>query len=310
MSETRQPPQVAVIIPCYNHARTLPATVASVVGQTYPSWEIIIIDDGSADGSAQVAEQLIERFSTRCIRLIQQPNGGQGAARNRGIAATSAPYILPLDADDLIDAHTLERMVALIEADSTCGFVTANARFFGEETGIWSGGEPSLERMRFDCRTTISALFRRQAWAAVCGFDEDRAAQGYEDWDFWLRLIEGGWHGTHLPAMLIWYRRSASGQLTRATREDLRFRAQMVHRHPTLYPPAFRPWAMAVLGGWPSHSAARWWGWYAWYSALVGRHAPHELPKTLLRPAFKAIGPHAQMYARRLAQAIGVSRRA
>lgn len=309
MSETRQP-QVAVVIPCYNHARYLPATVASVIGQTYTSWEIIIVDDGSIDDSAQVAQRLIERFATRPIRLIRQPNSGQGAARNQGIAATSAPYILPLDADDLIDARLIETMIATIEGSGTCGFVTADVHFFGEETGTWSGGEPTLDRMIFDCRTVLTTMFRRAAWQQAGGFDERRLLQGYEDWDFWLRLLERGWVGAHVPQALIWYRRSARGQLSKAIREDLRFRAQFVAFHPAIYPEAFQPWAQAVLGGWAQHSAMTWWIWYGWYAALVGHHAPHELPKTLLRPAFKAIGPRTQMYARRVAQALGISRRA
>src|SRR5262245_60439055 len=92
---------VTIVIPCYNQARYLPETVASVVGQTFDRWEAVIVDDGSSDDTSAVARGLIERYPGRRISLISQANQGLGASRNIGIAATYAPYVLPLDADDL-----------------------------------------------------------------------------------------------------------------------------------------------------------------------------------------------------------------
>lgn len=301
-------PIVAVIIPCYNHGRFLPETIASVVGQTFRDWEIIIVDDGSTDNSAEVARTLIARFAPRRIRLIQQPNAGQGAARNHGIAATETPFILTLDADDLIHTRFLERTLEAIEAAPDIGFASTNVRFFGAEQASWSGGEPTTERMLTDCRMAAEVLFRRAAWHQAGGFVTGREAQGYEDWDFWLRLIEHGWRGVLVPEELCWYRRSAASELIRASPEDIRFRAQIVCDHKPLYPPAFQPWAEAVVHGWPRRSFAHWWLWFGWYAVLVARFAPHEVPKTLLRPAFKALGPHGQMYARAAARMLRLSR--
>ncbi|MBC8160529.1 MAG: glycosyltransferase family 2 protein [Roseiflexaceae bacterium] len=299
---------IAVVIPCHNHAHFLAGAVASVVGQTYHDWELIIVDDGSTDHTQQVATQLIARFAGRPIRLISQANRGQGASRNAGIAASAAPFILTLDADDLIAAPFLERTLAALESDPQLGFVTTNVRFFGAEATTWSGGEPSRERMRYDCRMVMAVLFRRSAWAEADGFLEQRARQGYEDWDFWLRLIERGYRGRLVPQELVWYRRSTSSALTQATPNDLRFRAHLIDDHQALYAAGFRIWASAVLRGWEQQ---RLWSrtlWYSQYLVLIARHAPRELPKALARPAFKALGPHAQQHARALARALGLSR--
>lgn len=313
--EPQPPPRVCIVIPCYNHARFLPAAVASVAAQTFRNWEMVIVDDGSADDTQAVAQGLIAQFAPLRIRLIAHTNRGQGASRNAAIAQTEAAYILPLDADDRIEPDMLAYTVAVLDAEPHLGFVTANVRFFGAEHGSWSGGEPHRERMIFDCRAVITTLFRRAAWHAVGGFPELRQRQGYEDWDFWLRLIEHGWAGRLVPLPLVWYRRLPGSALAQASSRDLYFRAELIVAHATLYPPAFAAWASILLREADAHPRTNylarqilWCRWYAGYVSLVAAHAPHELPKTLLRPAFKLLGPQFQMYARHLAQFVRLSR--
>lgn len=298
MSQLLHVPSVCVVIPSYNHARFLPEAVASVVAQTFNDWEIIIVNNGSPDDTSAVAHRLIARFHNMPIRLIEHTARGPGAGRNAAVALTRAPYVLALDADDMIDARFLERTVPVLIARPEVGFVSVDTRFFGVEQGSWSGGEPSVERMIYDSRTTVTALFRRKAWEQVGGFSEQ---PGYEDWDFWLRLIECGWVGTRVPETLFWYRRRAGSNQMRNQRSDMRFRAQIVADHAGLYPHDFQAWAGMVM----AHSSLIYMPLYfLWYAALVARHAPHELPKTLLRPMFKLLGPRAQMYARRAARLI------
>jgi glycosyltransferase involved in cell wall biosynthesis len=304
-------PLVSVVTPCYNHARFLPEAVASVAVQTLDRWEIVIVDDGSSDDTVAVARTLIDRYGGWRIRLISHSNCGQGASRNVGIAAGSAPYVLPLDADDIVMPRMLERTVAALEADARVGFVTTNARFFESERNSWSGGDPRRERLLYDCRMIpAGTLFRRSAWQQAGGFHEQPDLLGYEDWDFWLRLVELGWKGRLLPEVLVWYRRSASGTLNRVQRNDLIFRARLVQYHPSLYPRPFQAWAQATLReqGRDALAGLLWWRWFFWYAALVARYAPNELPKTLLRPLFKRLDPQQQMYARRVAQLVGLSR--
>lgn len=325
MNSSQTRPLVSVIIPCYNHGRYLPEAVASVVSQTIGAWEIIIVDDGSSDDTPAVARKLIARYSGRPLRLITQRNRGPGASRNAGIAASAAPYILPLDADDLVAPTMLERTVAVLEARPEVGFVTTDVRFFGAETGGWSGGEPTQERLIYDCRMVVTTLFRREAWRRAGGFNEQRALQGYEDWDFWLRLAEQGWLGSRVPESLMWYRRFPGSVLSRAQRNDLLYRAQAAFDHPALYPAHFRAWAASTLASLAvaadtaslgsvraQHclllAVARWWRAFLWYVALVAYYAPREAPKALLRPLYKQFGPSAQMRLRRIARLLGISK--
>ncbi|HWQ12410.1 MAG TPA: glycosyltransferase, partial [Roseiflexaceae bacterium] len=238
-------PRVSVVIPCYNHARFLPEAVASVVAQREPRWECVIVDDGSPDDTARVAEALIARYPGRAIRLLRQPNRGLAAARNAGIRACGAGYILPLDADDQLMPEMIARTAAALDARAEVGFVYTDVELFGAETGVWSGGAYSLERLRFDNPMIPATLFRRRAWEQVGGFDEEMR-RGFEDWDFWLRLAEAGWEGLHLPAPLVRYRRSPRSMLTDSWRRDLQLRAALMLRHPALYEHEFLAWACAA----------------------------------------------------------------
>ncbi|MHC4922281.1 MAG: glycosyltransferase family 2 protein, partial [Planctomycetota bacterium] len=91
------PPTVAVVIPCYGYAHLLPAAVASMADQTWQHVDCVIVDPESPDDTAVVAQQLIEQFKSRRIRLLKQDNRGLSASRNEAIQSTTAPLILPLD---------------------------------------------------------------------------------------------------------------------------------------------------------------------------------------------------------------------
>src|SRR5215813_3325865 len=109
-------PKVSVLIPCYNAEKYIGETLESVFRQTWPAIEVIVVDDGSVDGSA--AE--IERFKTAGVQLIKQHNGGAGAARNRAYRASSGMFLQFLDADDLIDPKKIERQMARIVDRPRC----------------------------------------------------------------------------------------------------------------------------------------------------------------------------------------------
>jgi Glycosyltransferases involved in cell wall biogenesis len=187
--------RVSVVIPCYNQAQFLPEAVASVVAQTFTDWEIIIIDDGSPDDTAAVAQRLIAAHRDRCIRLIRQENRGLAEARNAGIRVARAPYILPLDADDMIEPEMLAQTVAALDAHPEVGFVYTDVRRFGAENNVMRTLPYSLERLRFENLMMPATLFRREAWEQVGGFRTFRPVQGYEDREFWVSLADAGWKG-------------------------------------------------------------------------------------------------------------------
>jgi glycosyltransferase involved in cell wall biosynthesis len=294
-----QPPRVSVIIPCYNQARFLPEAVASVVAQSSADWEILIVDDGSPDDTAAVAERLIAAYPERRITLLRQPNSGPGASRNTAIRRAQGLYILPLDADDTIAPTMLAETAAILDARPEVGFVYTDVRRFGEEATTLHTVPYSLDALRFDCLMMPETLFRRAAWAQTDGFNEAIAFR-YEDWDFWLRLAHAGWQGYHLARPLVGYRRVATGsRLSAGRRNDLELRAQLVLNHAALYEPGFVTWARVVLSpAWSREGQLRSWPHWllanAGYCVLIARHRPAMLPKALLRPLFWRISVRRQ----------------
>jgi len=148
---------ISVIIPAYNHARYLAEAIDSVLAQTYAPLEIIVVDDGSTDGTPAVAASYGDR-----IRYIRQENAGVGAARNNGIAAARGEYLAFLDSDDIWLPEKLEREIALFDADPQLGFVHCGVEKFdesGQTTISMTGAEGwiATDLLRLD-REVIAAL--------------------------------------------------------------------------------------------------------------------------------------------------------
>jgi glycosyltransferase involved in cell wall biosynthesis len=117
-------PTVSIVIPCYNGAPFLRATIDSALAQTHPALEVIVVDDGSTDDSAAIASA----FGSR-VRVLTQANQGESVARNKGLAAARGDYIVFLDADDLLDAGILEAQLRSLEGVSN-GVACAGFAFF------------------------------------------------------------------------------------------------------------------------------------------------------------------------------------
>jgi len=134
-----QNPTVSVVIPCYNAAPFLRETLDSVLSQTQPALEVIVVDDGSTDDSAAIAESYGPP-----VRVIRQANGGESVARNRGIEEAKGDWIAFLDADDVWKADKLERQLAAVDAeDVVC--VHTNHLLFGRENRVQDFSEVSDE---------------------------------------------------------------------------------------------------------------------------------------------------------------------
>lgn len=296
--------RIAVITPGYNHAHYLTETVESVVAQTYPNWEMIIVDDGSSDNTYELSQQLIKRYSDCTIRVIRQENQGLPASRNNGIALTDCEYIFPLDADDKIEPEMLAMTAAVLDSRPEIGFVYTDVRLFGNEHGIVRDRAYDRELMRIDCFLHAATMFRRKAWEQVGGYSTV-FTRGMEDWDFWLSLVEAGWDGEHLALPLLHYRRSESSKLSKGRILDLELRAQIIMNHPRLYEKEFHRWAGRVLSpDWSQNgvlrSPAHWMLAHLSWCALLARYAPGELPRMALRPLFWRLPMRAQTVTRRL----------
>lgn len=300
-------PTISVIIPCYKQAHYLPEAVASIVAQQYTDWELIIVDDGSPDDTAQVAATLIAAYPDRAIRLLRQANAGLAAARNAGIAIAQGAIIMPLDSDDKLEPGLLAQAIAIFDARPEVGFVYSDVRLFDGEQGIVHNRPYDPQRLRVTCLLHSTSPFRRVAWAQVGGY-RTTMGRGYEDWDFWLALSEAGWLGQHLPAPLVCYRRTGASKLTRDRRFDLELRAMLIRNHPNLYETGFRTWSARVLAKdrnadeelQPQH----WRSAFLSYNLLIALHAPRELPRTLLRPLYWQLPPAFHTPLRRLSRLI------
>lgn len=233
-SAHRGAPRVAVVIPCFNQGEYVDEAVDSALAQTFGELEIVVVDDGSTDTATSSKLASYRRPKTRVIRTENQ---GLAAARNAGIAATSAEYVLPLDADDRIAPTYVAQAVRHLDENPGTGIVYCEAEYFGSKTGRWLLGEYRLPAMLWENVIFCSALFRRADWEATGGY---RPAMkfGWEDWDFWLSLVERG-RGVHrLPETLFFYRvkDESMAQDMIASRERRTYsRGELVRAHIGLY---------------------------------------------------------------------------
>lgn len=233
-------PVVSVIIPCYGQAMYLPEAIESVVAQTYPSWEAIIVNDGSPDDTAAVARRLVAVHGPR-IRLLEQSNAGVSAARNAGIRAAAGRYILPLDADDRLAPTMLQRTVAVLEAEPRVSVVYGQVMRFGAVTEESTSGkieyDPDvLAIWNFVCG---SSLFRREVWMACGGYRTDMV-WGYEDWDFWLACAAAGCRMKRVPEVLFYNRSRPDSRSATASQHHVELMRLLAGHHPQFLTPRRR----------------------------------------------------------------------
>jgi len=184
--------KVSVIIPTYNNSDCVAQAIESVLAQTYRDLEIIVVDDGSTDGTAAV----LERFGDRIV-YVRQAHRERSAARNNGILHSSGEYVAFLDADDLWLPHKLAAQVPQMDAHPSAGLTYARARSYGPRrrwARAWGllgypprRGQPAFASFALSNRIPLlTAMVRRRCLDDVGMFDESLTY--IEDWELWLRL--------------------------------------------------------------------------------------------------------------------------
>lgn len=211
---------VSIIVPCYNHAVFLEETLHSALNSTYSPIEIIIINDGSTDNTEEIALKFTKKHPN--ISYIYQSNQGPAAARNNGISQAKGKYILPLDADDLISTHYIEKAVAVLDQRDDVILVYCKAEFLGEKQGEWVLPEFSRRHLACDNMIFLSALFRKSDWERAGGFD-NRMTWGWEDWEFWISMLKNGGEVVRLPITGFYYR-IRRGSRRKSTNKDAKRR--------------------------------------------------------------------------------------
>lgn len=203
-------PTVSIIIPTYNRETLLPRAIESVIAQTFDDWEIVLVDDGSTDGTPRLARDFARRLGDRFV-YIPQDNHGSSAARNRGIDASRGRYVAFLDSDDEFLPEKLERQIALFDARPSLGFVYGDYSFVDRDGARYASAlrtkfplalevsavliAPGLYECNgslFDTLirgyfiATIVGMVRRDVLADAIRFDENQAYA--EEWLFYLRI--------------------------------------------------------------------------------------------------------------------------
>jgi glycosyltransferase involved in cell wall biosynthesis len=227
-------PKVSVVITCRNEYEFLERAVDSCLNSAYMDIEIVVVDYGSLDQPEADAAGALSRMHKPKTRIIRQHNQGISHARNTGIRETGGEYILTFDADDLLHRELIGRSVDFLGSHPEAGFVTPGYRTFGAYDYVWQPPSFQLGRLTVENCVCIASLFRREAWLEAGGFNEEMA-EGYEDWDFWLKLAERGWVCGTLPEPLFYYRvYPPSPQQEAAVRHDRLF-SRIRMNHPELY---------------------------------------------------------------------------
>jgi glycosyltransferase involved in cell wall biosynthesis len=221
-------PLVSIVIASYNYGPYLGEAIESVLGQTHEPRQVVVVDDGSRDGSVDVAR----RYP---IQVIVQPNQGVSAARNRGAAACSGEYIMFLDADDVLEADYVQKCLrALTAAPPHVAYAYTGMRYFGAEEKVWDSRPFDAGHLLRGNFVHASALIRHRVFQESGGFDT-RWRLGHEDYELWIRLLKLGYEGVLVPEPLLRYRRHASSRNTLTKKQLRQLKWQMRIAHPNLY---------------------------------------------------------------------------
>lgn len=186
-------PHVSILIPTYNRANYLGETIASALAQSYPEIEIIVIDDGSTDGTAEIVDEIKDGR----VRYIYQENRGVSGALNTGWRAARGRFVAMLGSDDEMLPHHVETLLQLIERDEALSVVYGRAQGMdenGRKLPQVLGGplkfpvDPLASLLYANSVCSIASLARRSVLEEAGGFDSNLRAN--EDWDLWIRLAE------------------------------------------------------------------------------------------------------------------------
>ena len=258
--------RVAVVIPCFNDGATLEEAVRSAEQQE--ACELAIVDDGSTE---QPTLQLLDRLRSDGVHVIRQENRGLAAARMAGVAATTAPYVQPLDADDLLVPGALTVLADALDADPRAAAAWGDVAFFGEfELVARTADRLDPWTIWYLDELPGTSMVRRTVLAQTGGW---RFENAYEDWDFWMTVAEQGLDGVRVPSVIFRYRRDPERMSAGGLARHGELLDELRARHPRLRAARRRNWRrssaplrmrllfplveLAPLSGWNRHRLRR-----------------------------------------------------
>lgn len=199
-------PKVSFIIPYYNAGGTVMETLGSIWAQSFTDYDVWLVNDGSTDAHSLEVLKEIERDPR--VKVLHQDNAGPSVARNAAIVQSRAEFIVPLDADDLIMPDAVSSALATMADEPDAGVVYGNLTHFGARTDF-------KYQHPFDIRTQLmsnpiaaTALIRKTVFDRCGLYDEHLSKLGLEDWEFWIRVHEGGFRLIKVEEVFFRYRKN------------------------------------------------------------------------------------------------------
>jgi glycosyltransferase involved in cell wall biosynthesis len=220
--------RVAVVVPCFDDGGTLGEALASLADEEVH--ELVVVDDGSADARTR---SLLGELEASGVRVIHQENAGLSAARMAGVHVTSAPYVFPLDADDIVVPGALSALADALDANPRAAVAWGGLKLFGA-FDLQVPPAPALDpwELTYVSEVPGTSLVRRSALLEAGGWT---LSHGYEDWDLWLALAERGWTGVSVGRDVLRVRQGRARLNARWLEQHGDFAAELRHRHPDLF---------------------------------------------------------------------------
>lgn len=235
---------VSIIIPCYNDAEYIEQAINSALNQTFEEKEIIVVDDGSNTETKAV----LKRLEPKITKLITQENKGQSTARNVGIKVANGEYILVLDSDDYFEPTFCEKAISGFMKDENIKLVTCQANLIysdgSVEVYIPKGG--SISNFKYCNDALGTSIFKKEDWKIVGGYDENMR-QGFEDWEFFIRLLKKGGEVLVLNEPLYNYRKRNNSTTSKANSIKYELQKYIFLKHKDIYIDDFENYTSKLL---------------------------------------------------------------
>ncbi|MEX0700437.1 MAG: glycosyltransferase [Acidimicrobiia bacterium] len=255
-------PLVTIVIPCFDQGRFLEDALLSVFEQSFPFFEVVVVDDGSRDPETIA---ILDELDWPRTQLLRQENRGLPAARNAGMKMARAPFLVPLDADDELAPDYLMELVNALDRNPMAAYAHCWTELFGEQRALFVTRPFNPYQLLLSNPIIGCVLMRRRAWEEVGGYDESMK-DGHEDWELWIRMLRAGWTETAVRLPLFRYRKHG---ISMSVDTEARFeqgRAAIVQRHSDLYQFSevrelkrrWYPWVSIILTSEQVAAVSRW----------------------------------------------------
>lgn len=196
-------PLVSIIIPCYNNKNVIQDAIDSALNQSYPHIEIIVVDDGSTDGSYEFVADNIRHGQK--LQVVRQDNQGPAAARNTGFNLSTGDFLVFLDADDILHTDYVDNCYRMYESNPNLNIVYCDVELFENRTGLWKLKPFSESTILLFNSIPVFAMIRSCVFQQVGKYDTELRCS--EDWELWIRLLQQFEGVYKIPKVLYYYRK-------------------------------------------------------------------------------------------------------